>query len=136
MKIWRWAVLFASLPFVFAAVGMGTGWGIGTWMPEYYRSTVNPRFIGPSFDPVTYGMGQGLTQGLVLGVIVAMAGGLLFSLIQAWRDHRTRLRELLDDLSVRLDHLQQSVSRLQDEVRALRGSPAAPETGISVKARP
>lgn len=54
---------------VFAAVGLAVGYGIAALMPGYYRAV----FEGgrdPRFNPIEVGVGLGLTQGMVLGVVV------------------------------------------------------------------
>ncbi|MGL4462539.1 MAG: hypothetical protein ACRC1K_10310 [Planctomycetia bacterium] len=70
---------------LFAGLGGGVGWALGTYFPGYYRSV----FRGgnePWFDPVAVGVGQGLTQGVAGGVVV----GLAVVAILAWRESRLR----------------------------------------------
>jgi hypothetical protein len=68
-----------------AAVGTGIGYGLGTYAPCYYR-TVFRGGMEPRFDPVTVGVGQGLTQGTAGGALVGLALVALFR----WRDTRPR----------------------------------------------
>ena len=71
-----------------AGVGGGIGWGLGTFAPGYYRSVFSSG-NRPWFDPVSVGVGQGLTQGTTGGVIV---GGIVVALF-VWRDSRVRQGE-------------------------------------------
>jgi hypothetical protein len=76
------AVFWISLTSIlFAAIGAVVGYLIGTQMPGYYRSVFSD---GGSthFDPVAVGFGQGLSQGLVLGVAV----GLTLVLANWWKE--------------------------------------------------
>jgi hypothetical protein len=67
------AVLFVGASaFVCGVAGLLIGLALGTLVPGYYRSV----FAGgdrPSFDPVAVGIGQGLTQGVVVGLFVGVA---------------------------------------------------------------
>ncbi|MGL4423296.1 MAG: hypothetical protein ACRCZF_21730, partial [Gemmataceae bacterium] len=70
---------------LFAGIGAGIGWALGTYSPGYYRSV----FHGgqePWFDPVAVGVGQGLTQGVAGGVAVGLVVVALF----LWADSRVR----------------------------------------------
>jgi hypothetical protein len=68
-----------------AFIGAGIGYGLGTLTPGYYRS-VFVQGRQPWFDPVAIGIGQGLTQGTVGGVVV----GLLLVALFTWRETRLR----------------------------------------------
>ena len=73
-----WIALTSVL---FSGIGALVGWLIGTLMPGYYRSV----FVGgndPNFNPVETGLGQGLTQGMVLGATV----GLVLVLANWWKE--------------------------------------------------
>jgi hypothetical protein len=68
-----------------AAIGGGIGWGIGTFVPGYYRTV----FRGGNeawFDPISVGVGQGIGQGTAGGVVVGLVVVALF----LWRDSRER----------------------------------------------
>ncbi len=67
----------------FATIGAGIGWALGTYSPGYYRSVFQSG-NEPWFDPVTVGVGQGLTQGFAGGVVVGLTVVALF----VWRDSR------------------------------------------------
>lgn len=57
-------------------IGMGIGAALGTFAPDYYRSTF---FRGdPNFNPFAVGVGQGLTQGLIGGALIGIALVALF----------------------------------------------------------
>src|SRR5436309_1562757 len=68
---------------VFALGGAIIGRTIGFYMPGYYRA-VEPRGNEPWFDPVTVGLGHGLTQGLTCGLVI----GALVVLAVAWYNSR------------------------------------------------
>lgn len=68
---------------LFAAIGAGIGYFIGSSMPGYYRSVFGAG-SDPVFDPVAVGLGQGLTQGLVLGATI----GLILVLTSWWKELR------------------------------------------------
>lgn len=68
-----------------AGIGAGSGYGLGTFAPDYYRG-VFIRGRDPGFDPVSVGVGQGLTQGTAGGVVVGLALVALF----CWREIRLR----------------------------------------------
>ena len=70
--------------------GLGIGAALGKFVPNYYRSV----FMAgrhPDFDPVAVGIGQGLTQGLLLGV----ATGLVLVGIMCW--YKVRLVRRSED---------------------------------------
>lgn len=68
---------------VVGAIGASVGYGLGAFVPSYYRSLF---LYGrePWFDPVSIGFGQGLTQGIVGGVMVGVA----VVAILVWREIR------------------------------------------------
>ncbi|MHC4404759.1 MAG: hypothetical protein ACYTG0_34340, partial [Planctomycetota bacterium] len=72
---------------VLALVGLGVGFALGKYVPEYYRS-VFPGGRDPQFDPVAVGIGQGLTQGLLLGVVT----GLVLVAVLCWYKTRGQKR--------------------------------------------
>jgi hypothetical protein len=73
-----WIALTSVL---FAVIGGLIGWLMGTQMPGYYRS-IFLRGSDPAFDPVAIGLGQGITQGLVLGSAI----GLVLVLSNWWKE--------------------------------------------------
>jgi hypothetical protein len=73
------AVLATAL--LLAAVGGGVGYALGRYTPGYYRSVFHGGH-DPRFDPISMGVGQGLTQGTAGGVVVGLA---LVALL-CWRD--------------------------------------------------
>ncbi len=73
----------AACTAMLAVIGGGTGWALGTFAPGYYRSVFR-NGNEPSFDPVSVGVGQGLTQGTSGGVAVGLVVVALF----IWRDTR------------------------------------------------
>lgn len=66
---------------IFAAIGALIGYLLGKAMPGYYRSVFGGG-SDASFDPVAVGLGQGLTQGFVLGAAV----GLILVLSNWWKE--------------------------------------------------
>ena len=81
------AILLGSVA-ACAALGCGIGYGLGRFIPGYYRSVFD-RGTDPQFDPISIGIGQGLTQGVAGGVAVGVALVALF----IWRDvQRSRLQ--------------------------------------------
>ena len=65
-----------------AIIGAGLGYGLGTLAPDYYRSLLGG--WSPGFDPVSVGVGLGLTQGMAGGVVV----GLAVVALLCWRETR------------------------------------------------
>jgi hypothetical protein len=66
-----------------AVVGALAGYGLGTFVPGYYRSV----FSGgqePNFNPVDVGIGLGCSEGLMLGAVV----GTVAAVVLAWRKSR------------------------------------------------
>jgi hypothetical protein len=78
----------ASCTLLVAVIGATVGYGLGKINPSYYRSVFrNGREAG--FDPVSIGVGQGLTQGTAGGVVVGLALVALLS----WRETRRQRSE-------------------------------------------
>jgi hypothetical protein len=73
----------AACATLFAALGGGAGWAIGTNTPGYYRAVCRAG-QEPWFDPVEFGIGQGVGQGAAGGAVVGLAVVALF----VWRDIR------------------------------------------------
>lgn len=65
------------------AVGAGVGYALDHWTPSFFR-ILWPGRPGDPADPVEVGLGLGISQGLVWGVVV----GLLVVAIVAWHDTR------------------------------------------------
>lgn len=108
------SVAIASI--LFGAIGMAIGYLIGSFMPGYYRSV----FVGgdsPDFDPLTVGIGQGLTQGVVLGAAV----GLILVLASWWKE-------------AKLAELAQRENRAQERATAASVSAASEEEVQNVRA--
>ncbi|MDX2036203.1 MAG: hypothetical protein SFX72_06095 [Isosphaeraceae bacterium] len=53
----------------FAALGGGVGYGLGVLLPEYYRGVFHAAGH-PHFSPTAVGLGLGLTQGAIAGLVV------------------------------------------------------------------
>jgi hypothetical protein len=70
---------------LFASIGGGVGWAMGTFNPGYYRAVFRSG-NEPWFDPVSVGVGQGVGQGTAGGAFVGLALVALF----VWRDVRVR----------------------------------------------
>jgi hypothetical protein len=71
--------LIAAFGAGFAVAGTLVGYGLGTFLPGYYRGV----FLGgrqPDFNPVDVGIGLGCSEGLMLGVVV----GLVVVVVLAW----------------------------------------------------
>jgi hypothetical protein len=79
-------VLLSTL--LFTAVGLGIGYSLGRYAPNYYR-TVLLRGDSPDFDPVDVGIGLGLSQGSMFGGII----GVVLVVLHAWYDLRRRALE-------------------------------------------
>ena len=81
----------------FTAFGAGTGVGAGYFLaivfPAYYQ-TVFARSDGSDVDPVSLGVGLGLTQGMALGAIIGFAT----VSVLCWYDLRKReMRQLASE---------------------------------------
>ncbi|AMV24734.1 hypothetical protein VT84_10085 [Gemmata sp. SH-PL17] len=70
---------------LFAGIGGGIGWALGSFAPGYYRSVFH-HGNEPWFDPVSVGVGQGLTQGVTGGAVI----GLIVVALFLWHDVRVR----------------------------------------------
>lgn len=71
-RLMPWSlVAVAGSTLVGGCVGLFAGLALGTLAPGYYRSVFS-RGDSPNFDPVSVGIGQGLTQGLGLGAVVGL----------------------------------------------------------------
>ncbi len=75
----------AACTAILAGIGGGIWWALGTFAPGYYRSVFRSG-NEPWFDPVSVGVGQGLTQGTAGGVVVGLVVVALF----IWRDTRAQ----------------------------------------------
>jgi hypothetical protein len=85
MTVLKGFVIVLLSGIAFALGGAGIGYGLGTIMPDFYRAT-SPLGREPWFNPVHFGLGQGLTQGLVCGLAV----GSVIVLAVSWHSARRR----------------------------------------------
>ncbi len=67
----------------FGAAGMGIGVFLGKAAPGFYRQTIAVRDQA-SFNAVELGLGFGLTNGLIWGMVI----GILIVAILAWKESR------------------------------------------------
>jgi hypothetical protein len=56
---------------LFAGIGAGVGWTLGTFVPGYYRG-VSSGGERPGFSATSVGIGLGLTQGLAGGAAIGL----------------------------------------------------------------
>ena len=56
---------------LFSGIGGMIGYLLGRFLPDYYRS-VSFSGMQPGFNPVAYGDGQGVTQGLAGGAVIGL----------------------------------------------------------------
>ena len=83
MTIFRGFLIIVLSCVAFAGAGLANGYGLAVFVPNYYRSVfVHGR--EPWFDPIVVGIGQGLTQGSVCGLVV----GCVVVLATAWYNAR------------------------------------------------
>ncbi len=78
-------VTIAASTALFAGIGGGVGWAMGTLNPGYYRAVFRTG-QEPWFDPVSVGIGQGVGQGVAGGAFVGLVVVALF----VWREVRVR----------------------------------------------
>jgi hypothetical protein len=69
-----------------ALVGLGIGYGLAVAIPSYYRGVFRDG-NSPNFDPVQVGMGLGLSQGVIAGLVV----GCVVVLAVAWYNSRRQI---------------------------------------------
>lgn len=69
-----------------ALAGVGLGYSLGVLAPAYYRG-VFQNGQSPEFDPVQVGIGLGLTQGAIAGLVV----GCVIVLAVAWYNSRRQV---------------------------------------------
>ncbi len=84
MTIRRAIGTILSCTLMLAMIGAGIGYGIGVLAPGYYRTVFFRSGREPGFQPVSVGVGLGLTQGTTGGVIV----GLAVVALLCWRETR------------------------------------------------
>lgn len=92
MNLVKAVVTVSTCTLIFAALGCGIGFALGTCTPEYYRQ-LNRNGQRPEFNPVSMGIGLGASQGAVGGAVI----GLALVVIVAWYD----LKRLTQQGSVR-----------------------------------
>jgi hypothetical protein len=68
---------------LFAGIGAGAGFLLGRFNPQYYRGIIRV-LRDADFNPVSFGVGQGFTQGLAGGALVGVALVAIF----CWREIR------------------------------------------------
>ncbi|HEY3783592.1 MAG TPA: hypothetical protein VGL56_21115 [Fimbriimonadaceae bacterium] len=68
MNLTKSAFFVFAVAALFGGFGGFIGWALGTFMPDYYRGV----FSLKGENTVAVGFGLGLTQGLILGSIVAL----------------------------------------------------------------
>jgi hypothetical protein len=61
----------AGCAFIGACFGGSLGYGLGRFVPGYYRS-VFPSAENPNFDPVGVGLGLGVSQGTAFGAFIGL----------------------------------------------------------------
>jgi hypothetical protein len=83
MTVTRGFLIIGLSAFVGAFVGTGLGYMLAVSMPGYYRAVFH-HGREPWFDPVTVGVGLGMTQGLIGGLVV----GAVVVLAVAWYQSR------------------------------------------------
>ncbi|MCA9212823.1 MAG: hypothetical protein KDB27_07155 [Planctomycetales bacterium] len=83
MTVLRGFAITIASGVIFAVFGAGMGYFLGSFAPDYYR-TVFRIPPGVSIDPAQAGLGLGVTQGLVGGLII----GLVIVVSVAWYNSR------------------------------------------------
>lgn len=81
MKLFEIVGAMVALTLACGLGGMGLGYAVGTFAPNYYRATV-PGAEGRGIDPAEVGMGLGLTQGMTVGFVAALG----LAALGAWRN--------------------------------------------------
>ena len=71
LLLWSVVVVFGCAV-IGGLFGLVTGAALGSFLPGYYRSVFSNGH-DPNFDPIAVGMGQGLTQGAIGGVVIGLA---------------------------------------------------------------
>lgn len=77
MSALRALIVIIACAVCLAVLGTGAGFVLGQFVPGYYRQVFSDG-KDPQFDPVSVGMGQGLTQGTAGGVVVGLALVVIF----------------------------------------------------------
>lgn len=83
MSVAKILVLLVASTAVFTTLGGIVGFGLGRFVPNYYRNLVGAG-QALDFDPLAFGIGQGVTQGMIAGIVI----GLLLVVILSWIDSR------------------------------------------------
>tara|TARA_R110002049_G_scaffold305056_3_gene501137 strand:+ start:89733 stop:90083 length:351 start_codon:yes stop_codon:yes gene_type:complete len=82
--LWSMAIVFGS-SIAGGVLGLAIGATLGYFVPGYYRSVFSGGDL-PGFDPMAVGIGQGITQGIILGTGV----GIILVALQFWFEHRSQ----------------------------------------------
>ena len=84
-------------------VGTLVGWGLGKFMPDYYRQVFGAG-ANLNFDPISVGIGQGLTQGIAGGAFIGLV-------LSAMYYHFTKrlTDELLERIAKQIDPRESNV---------------------------
>ncbi|RYF45655.1 MAG: hypothetical protein EOO38_15625, partial [Cytophagaceae bacterium] len=72
MTIKKGILTVAASTLLFTPLGALIGWLLGVYVPGYYRG-LYLEGNSPEFDPVQMGLGLGMTQGLIGGIVVGLA---------------------------------------------------------------
>ena len=83
MTVRRAFLIVAGSAFLCGLIGAGLGLTLGTFSPGYYR-TVFRYGNSDNFNPVEVGVGLGLSQGVIAGLVV----GCVVVLAVAWYESR------------------------------------------------
>lgn len=84
MTVREMLTLVVSSTVFFTALGGVVGFALGKYLPAYYRS-IQRTGAFEDFDPLAFGIGQGLTQGITAGASV----GVLLVLALTWYRAKT-----------------------------------------------
>ncbi len=76
-------LIIAAFAIGFAAVGTLVGYGLGRFVPGYYRGVFSEG-LRPDFNPLDVGIGLGCSEGLLFGAVVGTA----VVIVLTWRRSR------------------------------------------------
>ncbi len=68
IMVWIAGTVFGSMV-IFSLFGLAVGLAIGRFAPGYYRVVFQAQ-TDPAFDPMSVGIGLGLTQGAAIGAVL------------------------------------------------------------------
>ena len=88
--LWRAILTIFGLMIAFAILGGLLGWTLGVAAPNYYETVFSNAATRPGFDPTQIGLGLGITQGAVVGLVIGCVAVLSVAIIRSRKKTDTK----------------------------------------------